>query len=165
MSRTALDEAEGAEEALPRYHVDTTWFAENGLSFDDIARMRLCETCLAKAGTVTEERVAVLDEKSGKSKFEMHSTTYGSDPVRVIREHCGRVKNYVHRDMPSLEAIFRVYLANGNDPLSLDQVREHLAEWCPGGGCQWLLLPMDTLDRLVRNDAFYGLREFVPEGD
>jgi hypothetical protein len=64
--------------------------------------------------------------------------------------------------MPTLEAIFRIFLANANQPMTLEQVREQLAEWCPGGGCQWLLLPHDMLERLVLNDRHYGLRQTEP---
>ena len=42
--------------------------------------------------------------------------------------------------------------------MTLEQVREQLAEWCPGGGCQWMMLPLETLERLVRADRYYGLR-------
>jgi hypothetical protein len=43
--------------------------------------------------------------------------------------------------------------------MTLEQVREQLAEWCPGGGCQWLLLPQEMVERLVQNDRHYGLRQ------
>jgi hypothetical protein len=131
---------ETAEEAR-FYHVDPSWFEENALSFDDVVR------------------APVFDKATGRMRFEVRRTTYGSDPLKCIREHCGRAKNYVHRDMPTLEAIFRIFLANGNTPMTLEQVREQLAEWCPGGGCQWLLLPQEMVERLVQNDSHYGLRQ------
>ena len=117
-----LSEAGGPEapEEARYYHVDPSWFEENALSFDDVVRARMCDTC--------------------------------------------RAKNYVHRDMPTLEAIFRIFLANGNQAMTLEQVREQLAEWCPGGGCQWLLLPIETVERLVQNDTYYGLRQVEPPG-
>jgi hypothetical protein len=59
--------------------------------------------------------------------------------------------------MPTLEAVFRVLLANGNAPMRMADIREQLAEWCPGGGCQWLLLPAAQLERVIRNDKFYGI--------
>ena len=40
----------------------------------------------------------------------------------------------------------------------LGHVREQLAEWCPGGGCQWLLLPLEQLERLIQHDRYYGIR-------
>jgi hypothetical protein len=161
-SRTLTDSsapgAEPAEEA-PYYHIDPSWFDENNLSFEDVVRARMCDACRVKIGQEVEERAPVFDKATGRMKFEVRQMTYGSDPLKVIREHCGRAKNYIHRDMPTLEAIFRVYLANGNQPMPLEHVREQLAEWCPGGGCQWLLLPLDTVERLVQNDSYYGLRQ------
>ena len=148
-----------APEEARYYHVDPSWFDENNLSFEDVVRARMCDACRVKIGQEVEERAPVFDKGTGRMKFEVKQTTYGSDPLKFIREHCGRAKNYIHRDMPTLEAIFRVYLANGNQPMPLEHVREQLAEWCPGGGCQWLLLPLETVERLVQNDSYYGLRQ------
>jgi hypothetical protein len=144
------------------YHADPSWFEENNLSFEDVVRARMCDTCRARIGQDVEERVPVFDKATGRMRFEVRQSTYGSDPLKCIREHCGRAKNYIHRDMPTLEAIFRIYLANANAPMTLDQVREQLAEWCPGGGCQWLLLPSDMVERLVQHDTHYGLRQTEP---
>jgi len=141
------------------YHADPSWFEENNLSFEDVVRARMCDTCRARIGQEVEERVPVFDKATGRMRFEVRQSTYGSDPLKCIREHCGRAKNYIHRDMPTLEAIFRIFLANANAPMTLDQVREQLAEWCPGGGCQWLLLPSEMVERLVQHDTHYGLRQ------
>jgi hypothetical protein len=166
-THTRTDGEAGAEDRpageAPAYRIDPSWFAENNLSFEDVVRARMCDSCQGRLGTEVEERVPVFDKESGRMKFEQHSGVYGSDPLRVIREHCGRAKNYIHRDMPTLEAIFRIFLANGNQPMTLEQVREQLAEWCPGGGCQWLLLPIETVERLVQNETYYGLRLAPPE--
>jgi hypothetical protein len=145
-------------EKAPRYHADTEWFNENNLSFEDVVRARVCDACRGQFGTEKEERVPVFDPETGRPRIESRKTVVGTDPIKVIRDHCGSAKNYITRDMPTLEAVFRVILAGGNQPVTLQQVREELMEWCPGGGCQWLLLPVELLDRLVRNDRQYGLR-------
>ena len=158
-----LDESSAEEQAKPWYHVDLDWYAQHGLSFADVARARMDEACRAKIGTETEERVPVLDKATGRMKVEPRRTTYGSDPLKVIKEHCSRQKTYIHRDMPTLEAVFRIYLANGNQPMPLEHVRDQLSEWCPGGGCQWLMLPEETVQRLIENDRHYGFaRAEVP---
>ena len=159
MMETTIDEQ--TTEESPRYFIDTTWFEENGLSFVDIVRTRMCESCQAKLGTEVEERQPVFDKKSGRMTFEVKRVPFGSNPVRVIRECCSKKKNYIHPDMPTLEAIFRIYLANGNQPMPLEHVREQLTEWCPGGGCQWLTVPLQTLERLVQNDRYYGVRRHL----
>jgi hypothetical protein len=145
-------------EATTPYFIDTSWFAENDFSFEDFTRARMCESCVGRLGEEIEERYTELDKKSGRATFSFRKVTYGSNPSRVIRDCCSKKKDYITPDMPTLEAIFRVYLANGNVPMPLSHVREQLTEWCPGGGCQWLLLPMDALERLVQNDRFYGIR-------
>ncbi len=157
MAGEAADETEGAA-AAPYYRIDPSWFEENNFSFEDVVRARMCDACRAKVGTEVDEQAPVFEKKSGRMKLQVQRSTYGSQPMKVIREHCGHAKNYVNRDMPTLEAFFRIFLSNGNPPMQLEQVREYLAEWCPGGGCQWLLLPLEVVERLVQNDNYYGLR-------
>ena len=146
------------DESTVQYVVDTSWFEENGFSFNDVVQSRMCESCQARLDEQVEERYTVLDKKSGRASFEIRRGKYGADPIRVIHDCCSKKRHYITPDMPTLEAVFRVFLSNGNQPMTLGQVREQLAEWCPGGGCQWLLLPLDQLERLVANDRYYGIR-------
>jgi hypothetical protein len=148
---------EGTEQAT-LYHIDASWFDENNFSFDKFAQARMCESCAARVGEEVEERYTVLDKKTGRAGFDFRKVAYGSNPARVIRDCCSKKKDYIQPDMPTLEAVFRVYLANGNQPMPLEHVREQLSEWCPGGGCQWLLLAPDRFERLVQNDRYYGIR-------
>jgi hypothetical protein len=146
-------------EQAPRYYIDTTWFDENSLSFDDIVQARMCDSCRERLGEITEDRQPVFDRKSGRMTFEVTQVAYGSNPIRVIRDCCSRKKNFILPDMSTLEAIFRIFLANGNQPMPLSHVREQLQEWCPGGGCQWLLLGDDQMERVIARDNYYGLRQ------
>lgn len=158
-----LDERLSTQQAA-RYFIDSTWFDENGLSFSEILRERMCESCQAKLGTEVEERQPVFDKKTGRMSFEVRKVPYGATAqarMKILRDCCSRKRNFIQPEMPTLEAIFRVYLANANQPMTLEDVREQLAEWCPGGGCQWLVLPTETLERLLQNDRYYGLRQHV----
>jgi hypothetical protein len=66
--------------------------------------------------------------------------------------------------MTVLETVFRILLANANQPMPLEHIRDQLREWCPTGRCQWLLVPMDTLRRVVERDQRYGLQRYeLPE--
>ena len=149
------------EETAGRYAIDATWFDENNFSFDDFVQSRMCDSCQERRDEEIEERYTVLDKKTGRASFEIRRVKYGSSPIRVIRDCCSKKRNYITPDMPTLEAVFRVFVANGNLPLTLENVREQLAEWCPGGGCQWLLLPVEQLERLVQHDRYYGIRAGV----
>ena len=140
------------------YAIDPTWFEQHNFVFEEYAQARMCEGCVQRADEEVEERYTVFDQKTGRASFDIRRGRYGADPMRVIRDDCSKKRNYITPDMPTLEAVFRVLLANGNAPMRVAEVREQLAEWCPGGGCQWLLLPAEQLERVIRNDKFYGIR-------
>lgn len=153
-----MHETELEAKTEPRYAIDLSWFEENGLSFVDIARARMCEGCQARIGEEIEERRPVFDQKTGRMTYEVQRVAYGANPLKVIRECCSRKKNYIQPETTTLEAVFRIYLANGNQPMPLSHVREQLQEWCPGGGCQWLLLTDEQLERVITLDTYYGIR-------
>jgi hypothetical protein len=155
-----IDEIVTDDRPQTQYFIDETWFSENGYSFPEILRARVPASLKARLDEEVEERHTVMDKKSGKVKFEISKTRLGDNLPRAIREYAAHERDYISPDMPTLEAIFRVLLAGGNQPMSLEEIRDQLAEWCPGGGCQWLLLPMDALERLVSRDMFYGIRPF-----
>jgi hypothetical protein len=141
-----------------RFFIDADWYERQGLSFNDVIQERMCPQCQRKIGEDVEERYPVLDKKTRKVTYELRQVQYGSRPVAVIRDDCARKSGFVTPDMPVLEAIFRILLANGNQPMPLEHIRDQLREWCPTGRCQWLLLPPETIRRIVENDHFYGLR-------
>lgn len=149
---------EDETEAATLYHIDASWFEENNFSFDTFTQARMCDACLARLDEEVEERYTAMDKKSGRVRYEFRKVAYGANPAKVIRDCCSKKKDYIQPDMPTLEAVFRVYLANGNQPMALEHVREQLREWCPGGGCQWLLLAPERFERLVQNDRYYGIR-------
>lgn len=160
MTQTTSDapvpEAEGVGDAV-RYHVSEEWFTERGLVYQAVIRERVCSACRDRFGQAVEDRIPIFDKKTGRMHMETQASTFGTDPVKVIKEHCSQSPNYITRDMPTLEAIFRAMLAHGNTPMTLEETRQVLSEWCPGGGCQWLLLPVETLERLLAHDTSYGL--------
>ncbi len=153
-----------AAEPAPRtqYHIDERWYQEHDLSFTEIVLSRMCAECQrrAAAGEETEERQTVYDPKTRRATIEVRRVPFAARPLRRIRECCSAKKGYIAPDMPILEAVFRIYLANGNQPMPLASVRDQLADWCPDGQCRWLLLPLDQLERIVQHDQFYGLRPF-----
>jgi hypothetical protein len=155
---------EPAEPPAPLYFIDQQWYEANGLSFQEIVQSRMCESCRARAaaGEEEEERHTVYDPKTRRASFEVRRVPFASNPLRRIREDCSTKKGYITPDMPTLEAIFRIYLANGNQPMPLAHVREQLVDWCPDGQCRWLQLTDAQLERIVANDFYYGIRPFRP---
>ncbi len=156
------EEIEAQEEAPKKYFIDTRWYDRTGRSFRAVAEKRFCASCKAKIGSETQERVPVLDQKTGRVVFETRSVPFGSNPTAVIRGCCARERGYITAEMPVLEAVFRVFLMNGNQPTDLDGIREELAQWFP-----LTARPhgysKEFLARVIEGDDYYGLREFRPE--
>lgn len=40
----------------------------------------------------------------------------------LIREHCSRQPDYIHPELPLVDAVFRAFLANGNKPMTPQQL-------------------------------------------
>jgi hypothetical protein len=157
-----MTEEQDQPQAEPkRFYIDTDYYDRAGRSFRTVAQKRFCASCQGKAGTETEERVPTIDPKTGRVVYETRTVPYGSNPMAVIRSCCGKERGYITADMPVLEAVFRIFLLNGNQPTELETVRDELSQWFP------LTLKshgysVDLLERLITNDEYYGLREFNP---
>ena len=81
------------DESTAQYVVDTSWFDENGFSFDDFVQSRMCESCQARLDEEVEERYTVLDKKTGRASFEIRRGKYGAEPIRVIRDCCSKKRH------------------------------------------------------------------------
>lgn len=151
------EEVELVEEA--RYFIDQQWYDERGLSFSTVARARLCASCVGKLGTFTEERFPVVDPKSKRVTFEFRKVPYAANPLPIIRDCCSRSRDYITPETPLLEALFRVFLANGNQPMTPATLRDHLLTYLPEMAALRSDYPVEMLERLLRNDRVYGLRQ------
>jgi hypothetical protein len=142
-----------------RYYIDIAWYDQHDRSFRAVAQGRFCQSCLAKIGNVTEERVPTVDKKSNRVVYENREIRYGENPMAVIRQCCSKQRNYITPETPLLEAVFRVFLANGNQPATLERIREQLGDWIslrdrPHNYAS------ELIERLIANDRRYGLRPF-----
>ncbi|MHB0869639.1 MAG: hypothetical protein ACYC66_10245 [Chloroflexota bacterium] len=148
---------EVAEEV--RYFVDPQWYEERGLVFSAVAQGRLCYSCAGKLGSFVEERYPVIDPKTKRVTFEFRRVPYATNPLPIIRDCCSRARDYITPETPLVEAIFRVFLANGNQPMTVAAVREHLLTYLPEMAALRSDYPVELLERLIRTDRAYGLRE------
>jgi hypothetical protein len=146
------------EEEKPRYFIDEQWFTEHNKSFRAVAQTRMCPSCRKKLGTEVQERVPTIDAR-GRVVYEMRSVPFASNPLTEIRRHCSKEPGYLTAETPVLEALFRIFLANGNQPIDLDTIREQLAAYVPPSERPRSYTP-ELLQRLLETDNRYGLRRF-----
>lgn len=151
------------EPALPveeaRFFVDPQWYEERGITFTVVAQARMCPSCTAKLGTSVEERHPVIDPRTKRVTFEYRNVPFGVNPLPIIRDCCSRSRDYITHETPLLEAVFRVFLANGNQPMTLATLREHLMTFLPEMAALRSDYPVALLERMIRGDRSYGMRE------
>lgn len=158
-----LVEIEDEQEEV-RYYIDVDWYEQSHLSFPDVAADRMCPECQHRLDEEVEERVPTIDPRTRRATYELRRYKRRDRPMQRIRDCCSRKTGYIMLELPILEALFRILLANGNQPMPLEHIRDQLREWCPTGRCQWLLIPPESLRRVVDSDQFYGLRRHqMPE--
>jgi len=116
------------------YFIDLDWYRQQERSFATLASSRLCPTSRKKEKTKSE---AVL--------------------LRAIRQCCSKRDGFVTPNMPLLEMVFRAFLANGNQPLNLEQIQEQLQKWL-GDSSNARDLSIPKLKRILDHDRYYGLR-------
>jgi hypothetical protein len=149
---------EEEEQNKQRYFIDLKWYDQNRRSFPTMVRARFCAACKGKIGTETQERVPTVDPRTGRVVFEMRTVPFGSNPLSAIRGCCSKAPDYITPETPLLEAVFRVFLFNGNQPTDLEGIREQLGEWIPVAGKSHSYSP-EVIKRLIDKDSYYGLRE------
>ena len=79
-----------------------------------------------------------------------------ADLLTTIRDCCSKPADFIADGLPIVESIFRLLLANGNQPLYLEELGNRLNEL--RGGDPYRTSP-EILSRLLKNDRYYGLRE------
>ena len=122
------------EQVGSRWFIDLDWYQQSNRSFSALAQSCLCPEC--------RERL-----KEGEISPENLFTT--------IKDCCSQTPDFIADNLPILERIFRLFLANGNHPLDLEELGEQLRKWHSG------IYPISTevLSRLLEGDQYYGLRQ------
>ena len=146
------------EEHAPRYFIDEKWYAEHNKSFRAVAQARMCPSCRKKIGTEAQERVPTVDAR-GRVVYEMRSVPFATNPLSEIRKHCSKESNYLTVETPVMEALFRVFLANGNQPIDLEAIREQLMEYLVASD-RPRPYTSELLARMLGSNNSYGLQEF-----
>jgi hypothetical protein len=124
------------DRTMARWFIDLDWLEQNNRSFLALARGCLCSKCL--------ERV-----EGGKKQFS------SADLLTNIRDCCSKTPDFFVDRLPILESVFRVFLANGNQPLGLEELSEQLVE---RRGSAPHHTSTEMLFRLLGNERYYGLR-------
>ena len=130
----------GVEQEEQRWFIDTDWLERNDRSFVALAERCLCADC----------RKRLKDSRGKLSADELFAT---------VRDCCSGAPGFISGTTPIMESAFRLFLANGNQPLDLIELGRQLSDW---RGVDTYRTSVEVLSRLLRDDGYYGIR---PAGD
>jgi hypothetical protein len=101
-----------------KFHIDAEWWEEQGRNFRIHLLSHLCPDCQARYKNYHEaELVDWIDDETGEvSQVDglWHS----------LRVCCSLKPDYVNQLTPLTTAVFRTFLANGNEPLTARELQE-----------------------------------------
>ena len=124
------------EQAVGRWFIDLDWLEENNRSLVVLATNCLCPACRQRlwggGGVISAAEI-----------------------ISSVKDCCSQAPEFINGKLPLMESVFRLLLANGNQPLELAELERRLAE---RRGDAPHRPPEGSLARLLESDRYYGLR-------
>ena len=125
------------------FHIDFDWWRQSESDWHVFLRSLLCPAHQQSLANVEEgEMIDWIDQDTGEVK-----------PVdgiqHALMSHCALQPDFVDEHTPMVEAVFRLFLANGNQPMSAEDLSNKLKR------------PAVTILRTLSGARIYrGLRPF-----
>ena len=119
-----------------QWTIDLNWLKNNRRSFSTLAGDALCAKCRKKLKADTTE-------------------VKPADLLKAVQSCCSKYNDFITPSVPFMESIFRVFLANGNKPLTLEELGKQLTQ---RRGADVSRTSVAFLSRLMQNDDFYGIK-------
>jgi hypothetical protein len=126
-------------ETEERWAIDLNWLKANNHSFTTMTKSCLCAKCRKKL------------------KIDLGEATTG-DILKALNNCCSRVDGFILPTLPLQESIFRIFLANRNQPLTIEELCRQMDE---RRGNNTYRTSAPVLVRLLKSDRHYGLRLFT----
>lgn len=125
------------------WFIDLDWYQLNNRSFFTLAQGCLCRKCHKQ-----------LKVKEGEVS--------AADLLTTIGGCCSKTPDFITRELPILESVFRLFLSNGNQPLDLEELGKQLSE---RRGGDTYCTSVEILPRLLERDQYYGIRPVKESGE
>lgn len=95
-----------------RFHIDFLWWKENDSNWRIFLQGYLCEKHQEMFQDQTED---VIIDTVDPETAEIHQE---DGLLYELMNHCARQPEFINDNMPLIAKVFRIFLANGNLPLS-----------------------------------------------
>jgi hypothetical protein len=131
-----------------KFHIDYAWWDRESRALHVYLQSHLCpEHQAALASYEGEDLVDSVDPETGEVQ-RVDSLQY------ALRNHCVRQPEFLTAHTSLVDAVFRVFLANGNQPLTPEELAERINR--PGQGLM-------ILRTLSGQRVYKGLRPYIPD--
>jgi len=140
-TEVGVEDAAETDEAQCSYFIDMNWYQDNDRSFTMLTASRLCPS-------------------SQKKKIPKSETAL----LKTIADCCSKQEDYITPNMPLLEMVFRLFLANSNQPMNLGRIQEELQQRL-SASAEPRDVSIPKLKRILDNDRYYGLRPIPLDED
>ncbi len=155
-----MSEASATLSALPSmlrptlhtcFHIDFAWWERHGREYSVYLRSHLCEEHQSELG---------LQENGDDSLLDwVHPCTAQVSRLDrlqyALRSHCSRQPEFLTKRTSMVDAVFRVFIANGNQPLTVPELAVLIGR---EGKVNTILLT------LTGRRVYKGLRPLHPDG-
>lgn len=120
-----------------KFHIDFDWWDEKGRNFRVHLLSHLCEECQVRYKDYQEaELIDWIDDNTAE-------VTQVDGLWHSLRTCCSLRPDYINQHTPLTTAVFRTFLANGNEPLSPTEMQEEVHR------------PADTVLRIIGGLRIY----------
>jgi len=108
-----------------KFHIDMSWWEKEGRNLRVHLLSHLCPECREKFKTHREtELIDWVDPETAE-------VTQVDGLWQALRTHCSQLPNYINEYTPLVDTVFRVFLANGNTPLSPRELYQIIGKRSP----------------------------------
>ena len=128
-----------------KFHIDFDWWKQNRRSLRVYLHRHLCKSCRELYPSHRGwEMVDWIDPDTA----EVHQV---DGLWQALRTHCSLEPDYIMDSTPLTSAVFRVFLANGNVPMSPEELSVHIHK------------PADQVLRVLTHGRVYeGIKPLAP---
>jgi hypothetical protein len=107
-----------------KFHIDFDWWEQRGQNLRVYLQSHLCPECRLKYADSPPEEIDWVSPDTGEVRRV--------DVLwHVIRTHCSQQPDYISEHTPLTAAVFRIFLANDNTPLTPVGLRQVLGRKSP----------------------------------
>ncbi|MGA9531197.1 MAG: hypothetical protein WBR18_00620 [Anaerolineales bacterium] len=131
-----------------KYHIDYSYWERSDRDLDVYLRSHLCaDHQESYADLSPDAKVDSVDPETGE-------VTRVDGIEHILRTHCSQQPDYLIPQTSLVNAIFRVFLANGNQPLSPQELGDRLSR-----------APKMILRTLSGQRVYKGIRPYIEDAD